>query len=413
MKDFPSVLCAASLSSFLLCLLCLLLPLQYSHNTYVSQEIVSHPSVLFSLSPQQLSRIHFQSNNESFTLVNLGNHFVLEGYETLSLRSNLITELTALLEQFPLSSYIVEESNSSDLQITIESTSDNVVLSISKSSDNLLLTTETQTFLYTENQLEPLLACAEDFIDLNILSLNTSSTDFLRLSGTLHEEALEISFDEEYSQTLQDSLQHLQAREVICLSPSPEDFDFFGLDEPFCSLEIHSNCEQHALHCSAPQSDGTIYLWKEDQPVIYSTDITSLPFLTVTKEVLSEESLFSTDYDDTTKLYVESADTAFTFTKWDGQVLCKGKPVDEENFHRLHQFCTTLIPQQALLLPPKEEALLLQLCFSYTNPEKVNDTISFYSYNDEFCSLSINGEKMFLVKHSLPENILSYSIEIS
>ena len=81
--------------------------------------------------------------------------------------------------------------------------------------------------------------------------------------------------------------------------------------------------------------------------------------------------------------------------------------MDEKEFYDFYRLCTTLIPKQALLSEPESAKLLLKLDCSYTNPQQSSDCIEFYSYNEEFCMLSINGQRKFLLEQSLVEEILS------
>ena len=408
MKQIASFFNASCIFLLLLCILLLLLPLQTRERTTCAPAQTSISIPLFSFSRQQLDQISFLQEDHSFCLINLGDHFALSGLEELPLRTNPLTELLALLESFPTSSSVVENPPSSQNKIIISSTKGKLELSITKVHDGVLLSDGVRTHLYSENQIEPLLASAEDFIDSTIISVNPSS---ITLSGNLHAEPLFLSLEE--TSPIRRSFQNLQASEVIVLVPTAEDFAFFGLDNPFCSTEIFSEGNSYFLHCSKPQSDGTVYLYLEGTPIIYAADLSTLPFLSITKEIVLEKNLFIPNYADTTSLLIESPNSSHYFTKWDGQVLCRGKQIREKEFSKLYQLCTELIPEQAHLLPAENEELLLHLQFAYTNPAKPNDNVSFYSYNETFCSLSINGKKSYLIHRTIVDDILSTTNEIS
>ncbi len=416
MKHLSALLCGTALCCLLSCLMILLIPLQSDIRASVPQQDVSSP-VLFSIRAQQIDRIYFRKENAGFSLINLGDGFILDGYETLPLRTDTLESLLYLLEHFPLSSYTIEENSfAADFQVEIQSTLGNTILSIAKTDDGIFLHDGNSSFLYSEIQLDPLLSQAEDFIDLAIFPAPIVYDVSFQLSGNMHPNNLLLYKEErtlQYWQATQACLQDLRAQEVVVLSPTAEDLDFFGLSVPFCTLDVISDSKIYSLHCSRPQPDGTVYLNLEDNPVMYSIPFSSLPFLSYSQEIILEENIFSSDYDDTTILHIEVENLSRTFTKWNGAVLCHGKPIDERTFHHLYQLCTELIPQQAYVLPAENEHLLLRLSLSCTNPQKPADIISFYSYNEDFYSLSINGEKRFLVDRSLPENILAFSTEIS
>lgn len=119
-----------------------------------------------------------------------------------------------------------------------------------------------------------------------------------------------------------------------------------------------------------------------------------------------EENLFSADYGDSTAFTLSAKNVQYHFTKWAGQVLCKGRSIDENNFYELYRLATTLIPTEAALYTPRGEPLL-QLTIAYTNPTKAKDFIMFYPYDEYSLLLSLNGDCRFLLGKEQAEEILS------
>ena len=420
MKRLSAPLCGLSLCSLLFCVVLLLLPLQPVGATAAAQNAMPSEELLFSLPIQELDRILFRKKNQEFCLINLGDRFALEGYEELSLNTD---KLTALLEHFPLSSIKKNIPSSPDIEIEIISTQDKLTLSLQDCEQGIILSDGAQSYLYPAGSLEPLLTDAEDLIDTTISSIELPPRAALKLSGALHHNTLSLSYyieeqeyhafcdEEEISPDLMLPLFHslccLTAEQVELLSPSAEDLEAVGFDSPFLIVDAQLAGEDFSLLFSPPQEDGSVYFIKEGTPLLFSASADQLPILSATQETLLEESLFRSHYKNTTAVALSSENFSCRFTKWDGQVLCQGKSVGEKEFYDFYRLCTTLIPKQALLSEPKSTKLLLKLDFSYTNPQQSSDCIEFYSYNEEFCMLSINGQRKFLLEQSIVEEILS------
>ncbi len=427
MKQLSSLLCGLSLCSLLFCLLLLLLPLQPLKSAAAPQIAIPKEQELFSFSFQQLDRILFKKENSQFCLINLGDRFVLERFEDLLLQTEA---LTSLLEHFPLSSIEEDSVVSPAIQIEIISTAAEPLLLSLQYNENrqILLNDGTQTYCYTENELEPLLLDPESFVDPSICSFNSPEQAFLTLSGALYEKPLLLSYYIEEQNPfvfcdgkeispqlfypLLEALCHLKADQIEWLSPTTEDLQFAGLDPPFCIVDAQLGGEKFSLFFSEPLDNGSVYFIKEGTPILYSVSLDKLPFLSATYETLTEEPLFTANYKDTTVLELSSEGQFFRFTKWDGQVLCNGHPIDEEAFSDLYHLCTTLIPKQAFLTENNESQLLLSLQLSYTNPQKSSDNIAFFSYNKKFSILSINGDRRFLVHRGIVDEILHSCCEL-
>ena len=421
MKQLSALLCALSLCSLLLCIVLLLLPLQPLQGVGAVQETIPKEESLFSFSAQELDRIQFKTENHSYTLVNLGDRFALEDFEDLQLD---ISALSALLEQFPSAPVTEKVLIDPYLQLEIFSTENDVkTLSLTDSGENILLYDGKQTYSYPSYMLEPLLDEPEDWISLNICSYPVPQEALLTLSGERHAEPLQLSYYIEKqnplvlcrNQTavsalalpLLEQLCQLNAEQIEQLAPDLDTISLFGLGSPFCMLDAQMDGEQFSLSFSHPQEDGTVYFIKEGTPLLYSAPLSTLPFLSVTSETLLEQNLFHADYEDTTSVALSSEEISCRFTKWDGQVLCFGRAVDEDDFYDFYRLCTTLIPKEALLVDVSDRNLLLRLEFSYTNPQKKTDCVDFYSYNETLCILRINGEENFLIEQKTANKIIN------
>lgn len=428
---FTSLLNAVSFCALLICMLALLFPMQPAAvSTQPSAEVPRASQQLFSFSPEQLDTIRIVQGQDSFCLVNHGSSFVMEGMESVPLCLNKIDLLLDLLEAFPAGPS-AEGKTEPFRRIELSFTSAaSQTLFLYKEENQILLRWQNRCCLFSPEEIEALLWSAEDFADPQILPELQIDHGSLRLNGVLHEEPLELSFymedsfsaqmtsphfielDGETAASLIQSLSGLRAEEVVVLNPSGNDLDFFGLSQPFCTLEGQISTVFFHLSASSVQPDGTVYLLSSQHPLIYAVDIEQLPLLSVCSETLLDDSLFTPDYEDTTTVTFSFPQEQYLFTKWAGQVLCKGKQIDEPDFYDLFRLSTSLIPREAALLPVQNTDPLMTLSFSYTNPEKDKDWIVFYPYKEELVLLSVNGSADFLIDAALIEEIRNYCTEL-
>ena len=429
---FTTLLNAVSLCALLICILVLLFPMQpVTVSANPSSEVPKAPQQLFSFSSEQLDTIRISQGQDSFCLVNHGSSFVMEDMETLPLSSENINALLDLLEAFPAGPHAVTDASPFrriDLSFT---SAEAQTLLLYKEENQILLNWQDHYYRFSPEIIEALLWSAEDFADPTILPKLQLGEGKLRLSGALQQQPLELSFYmEENSFFIQmtspqpmeiegeavkssiQSLSGLCAAEVVVVGPDAQDLDFFELSVPFCTIEGQIGGEILQLSASPVQPDGSVYLISSRQPLLYAIDKNQLPLLSVCLETLLEESLFTPNYKDTTTLTIFSSQEQYRFTKWDGQVLCGGLQINERDFYDFFRLSTTLIPKEAALLLPDNTEALLTLTFSYTNPEKSKDLISFYPYDEESVLLSINGFTDFLIDTELVDEIFISCAEL-
>lgn len=426
MKQVVVLLHGLCLILLLVCILSLLLPMQPAARAEVKTKGSTSP--LLSLAPEQLDRISFHNEGDAFHLINHGTYFTMEGWEQISLRSERMEALLQLLESFPAGEEWKEKCNHSDgLQSVIITpiSGPEIELELFHSEEGVHVDYNGACNIYPKETIQALLWKQEQWCQLQITDELSFTEGSILLSGALHPQALSLSFYIEegrlYGQLLSpeeievssatltpllDSLKNLEAEEIIFLSPNENELHAVGLSAPFCSIFFDSYQKSFVLRCSALQEDGFVYFMKNEEAIVYRIDGAKLPWLSVCYESLAETSLFPSRYQDTTKMKIQSDEEQFLFTKWDGQVLCRNRLIDEQDFYDLYSIATDLIPVQAALLRPNSEPCL-SLTFSYTDPTESSDHIDFYPYKEDCCYLSINGEIRFLCSSEKVQEILS------
>ncbi len=416
MKQLVPLLSSMSICALLLCLCLLLLPMKSRPSLQPSQN-----RQLFSYPMEQLDKLIF----EDFTLLNTGSQLVLEDLETLPLQESRTKALLALLEHCSGEAVPLPDSEPVMALSLFTVDGQKQRLSLYNVGNTLILSDGAAALTLSKEEAEPLLWQAEDYAETDILSMELPTEGHFLLSGKLHPEPLQFSYyieedeavallsspettdiSEEQLSPFLSSLRHLSAKQVVALAPDSVDLQSYGLSVPFCILHGDLYGQSFTLSASQPQEDGRVYLMKEGVPLIYEADLSQLPWLTLCKESLTEERLFSPDYEDSTSFTLSTPSSQYRFTKWSGQVLCNGRSVDERAFYELYRLATTLIPHKAALFPAKGD-ILLQISIAYTNPSKAKDNILFYPYDEETLLLSLNGNERFVVEKEQVEDIMS------
>lgn len=419
MKQLIPLLSSMSICAVLLCLCLLLLPMQSQPTLRKQPKQLSYPM-------EQLDKLIFQD----FTLLNTGSRLVLMDLEQLPLQESRTEALLALLadctgESLP----IPDKAPAASLRLQMVD-GQQQHLSLYNVESGFVLSDGDAAVALTDEEAQPLLWQAEDYAPTQILSLTLPAEGHFLLSGKLHPEPLQFSYYIEESEAvalltaphtadiskeklapLLSSLCQLQAVQVAALAPDSVDLQRCGLSAPFCVLQGDLQGQSFTLSASQPDESGRVYLMKEGTPLIYEAHLSQLPWLSACKESLTEENLFSPDYEDCTGFTLSTAVSQYHFSKWAGQVLCKGRSVNERDFYHLYRLASTLIPSKAALFPPQGDALL-QITFSYTNPARAKDHIVFYPYDEENLLLSLNGDSRFLMEKEQAEEIIAMADSI-
>jgi len=370
---------------------------------------------------EQIDKISF----EDYTLLNTGSQLVLEDLEELPLQASCTKALLTLLEHCEGKSLPSPNSKAIRELTLFLVDGQKKPLSLYNEESGFSLSDGKKTIALSREQADILLRQTEDYAEPNILSLSLPKEGHFLISGRLHKEALQFSYNtedgerialltapetadisEEELSPILSSLSDLRANQVCVIAPDPVDLQAYGLSVPFCIFHGDLYGESFTLSVSQPDETGHVYLMKEGTPLIYQARVTQLPWLTACKESLTEKNIFSANYEDSTAFSISAPNFQYRFTKWQGQVLCQGKSIYEPDFYQLYRLATTLIPSQAAL-PSPQGTILLSVEISYTNPVKGSDCILFYDYDEENVLLSLNGDKRFLMEKEQVEEIIS------
>jgi len=417
MSQWVTFLSSLALWALLACLLLVLLPLQVPP----AEEPVQQAQAPYLSCPREtLDRIRFEEG----TLLNLGQGFVLEEAPDLPLAQAKVEQLLQLLEQLPPGEEVPPPQGQARLSLSLQSIQAQTrQLSLYEEGDDLLLWDGERCCRYPRRQLAPLLEPLASYAQRQLLPDLAGSDGSLRFWSRLLPEALELdySFGEEALLRLQGtssllpkepgeqllhSLSGLTAAEAVCLFPDEEALQKAGLDDPFCIIQLKYSKNDVLLCVSAPQEDGSVYALRQDLPLLFRLSKEALP-LGLCRESLSREPLFALDYGALCSLQVQTQGGSRSFTKWQGQVLCQGRPVEEGAFGAFVRRATAPIAAGLPLWPEQQGELLLGLTLGYTDPSQPQDSLLFWAYPpEEDLALCSVGGRLYSVERAAVDALL-------
>ncbi len=430
MEQVSSLLCSLSLCGLLFCCILLLLPLQSSST---ASQPLSEPraATLCQFPAEQLDRVEIFSSSDNFCFINYGNCFLLEGMENIPLQENALSDFLKILEDFPTGKPSEPPESPPILKIDITPVSEETIhLDFFDDESNIFVSNRESTQIISSEKLSPLFQPVEKYIQKTIFHTTPSNEGSFTISGDCHKQPVLISYyyvgknqnqifaqlTGSYSQEIpkdkmteiMNSLCNLQAESVLKFDPTEQDLQKYGLNTPF--LEIHADFQGEHLNlcCSRPSKDGEIFLLKNNIPIIYMIKEENVPWLSLCPESITEKEVFSIDYIDCTTMILSTPDQKYRFTKWDGNVLCGSRQIKEELFSDFFELSTQIIPSGIALREQSDETPLLTLHFSYTNPEKPADILSFYPYDNKRLRLSINNDSRYLCEKEKAVDIIRH-----
>lgn len=403
MGQWTTFLNSLALWALLLCTLLVLLPLQRpgeEPEVAVTQPILHCPR-------ERLNRISFEEG----TLLNLGQGFVLEEAPELPLDQGKVELLLTLLEQLPPGEEAPPPQGTPLCQLELQSIlAETQSLALYEEGESLLLWDGQRCCRYPRQQLAPLLDPLASYAEKELLPSLENSAGSLRFWTQLLPEALTLDYSwqeeallrlegadsllpQEPGDSLLHSLSGLSAAEAVALFPDQKELQKVGLDNPFCIIQLGNYKNPLLLCLSAPGEEGSVYALRQDLPLLFRLDKEALPFLDLCQESLSREPLFSLDYEALCSLEVETATGSRRFTKWQGQVLSRGRAVEEAAFGAFVRQGASPKAAGLPLWPEEKGPLLLRLSLGSSDPSLPQSLLSFWDYppEPELALCSVDG----------------------
>ena len=173
-------------------------------------------------------------------------------------------------------------------------------------------TSDTVYLVNSENVADYLFKIT-DFISLTITEPNEDSenADFssLTISGTHYDEPITLvsdadeALDASYLMTapvdtianaieasdIAGNVRGLYAESVVCVNPSADQLASYGLSEPYATVKASYPDTDIALHASAPDENGIVYLYNPDTNVVYTIQLAAVCWAKTSVDLLMPE----------------------------------------------------------------------------------------------------------------------------
>ena len=334
-------------------------------------------TVLMQVAADAINTLSIENPSDSFTLVNEGDGFVVEGLEGVSVSSlnvnnlvDLFAPLTAQRQLLSAEELTVGDSGEQLMQYGLDNpeyiirivTTDGAELTLelgdsALDGSSVYALYEGGVYLISDDILDSVSKTRYSFLDNEITEVEPSDYDkaVIELSGTVRpqtitleidvvesEEGTESSEDEavvsstekQYTLTtptvqtiteasasqVTDGLYSLYANQIAAVNPTEEQLAEYGLDEPYSVVSVSiDGVEQFTLRASERNSNNYVYMTKDGSPFVYLVSASRLSWLTVQVEQLTQSVYEPVELEELSSLTVESEDASYSFLVTQGE----------------------------------------------------------------------------------------------
>ena len=419
-------------------------------------------TVLMQVAADAINTLSIENPSDSFTLVNEGDGFVVEGLEDVSVSSlnvnnlvDLFAPLTAQRQLLSAEELTVGDSGEQLMQYGLDNpeyiirivTTDGAKLTLELGNSALdgssvYALYEGGVYLISDDILDSVSKTRYSFLDNEITEVEPSDYDkaVIELFGTVRpqtitleidtveseeetesseDEAVVSSTEKQYTLTtptvqtiteasasqVTDGLYSLYANQIAAVNPTEEQLAEYGLDEPYSVVSVSiDGVEQFTLR----DSNNYVYMTKDGSPFVYLVSASRLSWLTVQVEQLTQSVYEPVELDELSSLTVESAGQSYTFLVTQGEeqeVTCNGEEVDSELFAELYRTITAIPPDELSSGEPSLEKVLT-MTVRYLDEGRQEDVFELYPTGDGNVYISLNGEIRYTVSQDVVYQIL-------
>lgn len=423
-------------------------------------------TVLMQVAADAINTLSIENPSDSFTLVNEGDGFVVEGLGGVSVSSlnvnnlvDLFAPLTAQRQLLSAEELTVGDSGEQLMQYGLDNpeyiirivTIDGAKLTLelgdsALDGSSVYALYEGGVYLISDDILDSVSKTRYSFLDNEITEVEPSDYDkaVIELSGTVRpqtitleidtveseeetesseDEAVVSSTEKQYTLTtptvqtiteasasqVTDGLYSLYANQIAAVNPTEEQLAEYGLDEPYSVVSVSiDGVEQFTLRASERNSNNYVYMTKDGSPFVYLVSASRLSWLTVQVEQLTQSVYEPVELDELSSLTVESADASYSFLVTQGEeqtVTGNGEEVDSELFAELYRTITAIPPDELSSGEPSLEKVLT-MTVRYLDEGRQEDVFELYPTGDGNVYISLNGEIRYTVSQDVVYQIL-------
>ncbi len=219
------------------------------------------------------------------------------------------------------------------------------------------------------------------------------------------------------------SLLSISAESAVAYQPDEAQLAEYGLDTPYSTaaftyLDGEENTLSVSLSVSAADTQGFVYLLRDDRPVVYRMKAADLPWYDMTYGDFAATLQLLPYIDSVRQVTVEASAGKTYIFDFEGegdelQFKSNGKVLDDKQFRQYYQSLIGMPSEEYTeAQPPDESEALLKITFTYRDASKKPDYIALLPGPTRRLFLSINGEAEFYTRSSYLDTILSNSEKI-
>jgi hypothetical protein len=196
----------------------------------------------------------------------------------------------------------------------------------------------------------------------------------------------------------------LTAKEVAWVGLEELDYEFAGLNEPSCIVEVHAGETVYTLTIGSPQvnADGDTIAWfatsSEVEDILFLFDTQHLPWLrTAPENIISE--MFLTPYIfSLERVEIVTSDiTLIQSIKDDGSI---------DEFQSLYQFLMSAKGED-LFMDEGGDDLIVSITYVYSDEQFEPDVVEFFAADDRKSIIRINGQNMYKCRDLYTNRLLA------
>ena len=222
------------------------------------------------------------------------------------------------------------------------------------------------------------------------------------------------------------------AESVVCVNPSAEDLEKYGLKTPFATVKTqYINTEETydaqgnkvtnnevllkvSLIASDVNSEGMVYMMEEGGALVYIIDARSAPWATTSLEKLYSEYVFYPNYEGVESVEITANSKTYKFDMtYDGtvKVALNGKSLDADQYWILYQDIV-FIENEGQDTTSAKTGEILKIKYNYVTDRK-SDTVVYSATDSQKVIATVNSRNVgYAFKNyltSLVSNIEDYA----
>ena len=306
--------------------------------------------------------------------------------------------------------------------------------------------TSNAVYLVSSEDIEPFLYSVNNLISLDITDKNEDSENAefstLTISGTHFDKPITIEPNKDEAigaayvltspvsipanaiegNDIAGNIRGLYAESVVCVNPNDDQLASYGLSEPYATAKASYPDTDITLHSSAPNDDGTVYIYNPDKNVIYSIQLAAVCWAKTGLDLLMPENPLNVKIQKVESVDFAAGDTDFTvdvstatdtFTDDDGNeqesytttATYNGKDLDDQNFTIFFQNLTAVKNLGKAEDNGKDK--VMSVTMHYTT-DRSHDTLNVYTSSDgSKYVMELNGLTIGTVSRSYINDLIT------